>query len=158
MIFLQHDRGPLFFRQFRHRALDQPAEILPRNQIFDRLRRLSRRREIQQIDILRCLHHGRPPLAANPVAAQIERDPIQPRRELRLPAKPGKRAKGTEKGLLTHVARVFFASNRAVREREDGAFPPQNELVEAVGIAANGFRDELFIGRRHAERRDPLSQ
>ena len=30
--------------------------------------------------------------------------------------------------------------------------PPQDELIKAVGVAANRFRDELFVRPRHAER------
>jgi hypothetical protein len=74
-----------------------------------------------------------------------------------LTAKAGKGTKRAEEGFLTHVSRILLATDRAVRQGIDGPFPSQHELVEAVGIAANRFGDELFIRPRHAGARRVLS-
>src|SRR4029077_9050809 len=91
-------------------------------------------------------------------ATEVERDPVEPRRELGLAPKAWQRAERAEKRLLAHVSRVLFATDGAVREGVDGAFPSQDQLIETVGIAANRFRDELFVRPRHAERGRPLSE
>src|SRR5206468_7842314 len=103
-----------------------------------------------EIDALRSLRDRHAALSPNPVAAQVERDSIQPRGELRLPPKPRERAESPKKRFLADVTRVLFAANRAIREGVDGPLPSEDELVEAVGIAADRSRDELFVGPRHA--------
>ena len=100
---------------------------------------------------------GRPALAPHPVAAQVQRDSVEPRREFRLSAKARQCAERPQEGLLADVARVFLASDRAVREGIDGPFPSQDELIETVGVAADRSRDEFFVGPRHAERGGSLS-
>ena len=123
MVLLQNDRRPLLLGQLLHRALDRARQILARDEILDRLRRLGRGREVHQIDVLGRLHHRRAPLAPHPVAAQIKRNPVEPRRELCLAAKTGKRAKCPEKRLLAHVSRIVLATDRAVRERVNRPLP-----------------------------------
>src|SRR5262249_57176834 len=109
------------------------------------------------VDVLGRLHDRSPPLAADPVAAEIQRDPVEPRRELRLAAEPRQGAKRTEKRLLTHVSRILFATDRAVREGVDGTLPSQHQFVEALRVAANRSSDELFVRPRHAGARKALS-
>jgi hypothetical protein len=41
----------------------------------------------------------------------------------------------------------------AVRQGIDRPFPPLDEVVEAVGVAALTPRDELLVGRRDGERK-----
>ena len=94
------------------------------------------RRELDEIDALGRLRNRRPPLAPDPVAAQIQRDAVEPGRELRLAFEPAERAERAEEGFLGDVARVFFAADDPVRERVNGPLPAQHELVEAVEIAA----------------------
>src|SRR5262249_1955742 len=94
-------------------------------------------------------------LAANPVAAQVQRDPIEPRRKLRLPLEAGEGAECTEERLLADVARILLAADDAVRQGVNRAFPSEDELVEAFGITAHRSGDELVVGKRHFRSRGP---
>src|SRR5438045_334893 len=87
VILLEDDGRALLLGQHRHRALDRTRQILSRDEILDALRRLARRRQIHQVDVFGRLHDRSATLAAHPVAAEIQRDAIQPRRELGLTAK-----------------------------------------------------------------------
>ena len=150
MILLQDDRRALLFGQLRHGQLDLPRQGLPRHQIFDRLGRLGGHRQVQQIHALWRLHDRCPALLPHPVAAEVDGDPIEPRGELGLPAEAGERTERPQERFLAHVSRILFAPDRAVRKGKDGPFPSQDELVEAVGVAADRSRDELLVRRRHA--------
>ena len=96
---------------------------------------------------------GRAALAPDPVAAEVQRDPVQPGRELRLSLEPAERPERAQKRLLRHVARVFLAADDAVRQGIDRPLPAQHELVEAVEIAPHRAGDQLFVCRRHPDGR-----
>ena len=136
VVLLQDDGGPLIVWKHGHRLGHRPAELAPGHEILDRFGRLRLRRELDEIDALGRLRNRRPPFAADPVAAQIQRDAVEPRRELRLAFEPAEGAERSEKGFLGDVARVFFAADDPVRERVNGPLPAQHELVETVEIAA----------------------
>ena len=136
VVLLQDDGGPLFVWQHRHRLGHRPAELAPGDEILDRFGRLRLRGQLDEIDALGGLRDRRPPLAADPVAAQVQRDAVEPGRELRLALEPAERAERAEKGFLGDVAGVLFAADHPVRERVNRPLPAQHELVEAVEIAA----------------------
>src|SRR6185436_12360154 len=94
-------------------------------------------------------------LTANPVAAQIQRNAIQPRRELCLPLEAWQRAECAEEGLLTHVPRVLLAADDAIRQGVNRPFPSEDELIEALGVPAHRAGDELVVGQRHVWSRGP---
>src|SRR5437867_3362136 len=156
VILLQHDGRALFLRQKRHRPLHRPSKVAPRHTVLDGLRRLTRRGQIHQIDVLGRLDDRRPPLPPKPVPTEIEGDAIEPRRELRLTAKTLQGAVGSEERFLADVPRVFFATDLTICEGVNRAFPSLDELVEAVLVAANRSGDELFVRPRHAERGRPF--
>src|SRR6185295_16376872 len=85
----------------------------------------------------------------DPVAAQIQRDPVDPGRELRLPAEVLDAAERAQERLLHDVARFLFPADDAIGQGIDGPFPAQYELVEALHVAAYRARDEFFVGPRH---------
>ena len=84
--------------------------------------------------------------SSEPIPTQIQRNPIQPGRELRLSLEALEAAEGPQKGLLTNVASIFLATQDAIRESEDLSLPPYDELVEGVCISIGGQRYELFVG------------
>ena len=156
VVFLQHDRRPLLLRA----AAPSPApparvrSLRATRSSIDSDGSAAAASSIRSTSSGGCTT-GVAPLAPHPVAAQIQRDPVQPRRELRLAAKPRQRAKRAEERLLAHVSRILFATDRAVREGIDGPFPSQDELVEAVGIAADrsarrALRPSTSCGARRA--------
>src|SRR5207248_774164 len=103
VVLLEENRRALLFRQFRHDARDGCADLLARDQVLDRLARRRLPRQLDQVDALRRLRDGLAALAPDPVPAQIQRDAVEPGRELRLALEPPQRAEGAEKRLLAHV-------------------------------------------------------
>src|SRR3954454_654316 len=119
VVLLQYDRGSLFFGQLLHRSRHDPAERPSGDQLFDRLRRPLICSNLGQVLTLGDLRNGRPPLTANPITAQVQRDPVDPGRELRLtPEVPDPPVRPQER-LLDDVACFLFASDDAVREGID---------------------------------------
>ena len=95
---------------------------------------------------------GRAALAPNPVAAQVQRDAIEPGGEFRLALEAAERAERTQERLLGDVASIFLAADDAVRQGIDRPLPAQDELVEAVQVAPSRAGDQLFVGRGHQRR------
>src|SRR5690606_1118505 len=90
----------------------------------------------------------RAPLLPHPVAAQVQGNAIQPRRELRLALEAGERPVGAQECVLNDVTRLLLPADRAVGESIDRPFPAQDELVEAVDVSVDGPSDELLVGPR----------
>jgi hypothetical protein len=128
--------------RFRHGA----AHLASRNQFLDRFDRALRAGELDKVHTFGRCNRRRPALPPNPVTAQVQRDTVQPRRELRLPLESRERAERAQKRLLDDVARIFFAADRPVREGINRPFPAEDQLVEAVSVAINGPSNELFVG------------
>src|SRR5436190_18821841 len=103
VVLLEEYRGALLFRQLRHDAGDGGADLLARDQVLDRLGRRRLARELDQIHPFRRLGDRLPPLAPDPVPAQVQRDAIEPGRELRLPLESTERAEGAEERFLADV-------------------------------------------------------
>ena len=57
---------------------------------------------------------------------------------------------GAEERLLDDVTGLLFAPDDAVREGIDRPLPSQDELIEALRVAAHRQRDEFFVGSRHS--------
>src|SRR5687767_5879700 len=114
VVLLQDDCGALLFGQHRHGFGHRATELAARDEILDGLGRFGLRRELNEIDALGSLCDRRTPLAADPVPTEIERDPIQPGRELRLALEAAERAKGAEEGFLGDVTGVLFAADDAI--------------------------------------------
>ncbi|MNC85310.1 hypothetical protein D3C83_09010 [compost metagenome] len=148
MVLLQDDGGPLFLRQQLHRFFHHGAELAACDEIFDRFTRLDGRRRFEGVRLIGQLRHRCPPLPPDPVAAQIQRDPVQPGRELRFALEAGQRPVGPQECFLADVAGVLLASDDAVREGIDRPFPSQDELVEAVDITPSRAMNELLVRAR----------
>jgi phosphoglycolate phosphatase-like HAD superfamily hydrolase len=149
VVLLQQDGGALLFGQIRHYARHRSADFLPRDQVLDRFARRRLRRQLDQIHPLGRLGDRLAALAPNPVAAQVQRDAIQPGREFRLALEAAQSAERAEERFLADVARVFLAPDGAIREGIDRPFPAQDELVEAIQVAGPGLGDQFFVCRRH---------
>src|SRR3954462_5541374 len=137
VVLLQDDRRPLLVRQQRHGLGDDLAQIVPRHQRFNGLDRPLFARELEEIDALRRGLDGRAALAADPGATEVQGNPVDPGRELRLAAEVLDAAERPQEGLLDDVPGLFFAADDAVREGIDRPLPAQDELVEAVYVAVN---------------------
>ena len=156
VVLLQHDGRTLLFGQQRHRLLRTARQILARHEVFDRFGRFGRSGQLHQIGTVRRLHGRCSALPTCPIAAQIQRDAIQPGRELGLASELRQSAKGPEKRLLADVARILFPTDRAVSQGINRPLPSKDELIEAVLVATHRAGDKLFVGRRHALRMGPL--
>ena len=123
MIFLQDDCLALLDRQMLHGLGDLPAKLGAGRQVFDGFDRPALGGEVFHLDAFGHRHQRRTALFPHPVAAQIQRDAVEPGRKFRVPLEAGQRAERAEKRLLGDVARVFLASERAIRKGEDRAAP-----------------------------------
>ena len=150
VVLLQDDGGALLFGQRRHRLRHRPAELAPRHQRLNRLDRPLRRRQFGDVDVLGHLHHRCPPLAAHPVAAEVEGDAVEPRRELRLALEALEGPERAQERFLADVASVVFTADRPVRQGVDRPLPAANQLVEAVDVAVHRSHDEFLVGDRQA--------
>ena len=101
--------------------------------------------ELDDVDSFRRLHDGRAALAPNPVAAEIQRNAIEPGRELRLALEAAQGAERTQKRLLRDIASFFLPPDHPVRQGINRPLPAQHQLVEAVQIAASRAGDQLFV-------------
>ena len=73
---------------------------MPRDQVLDRLGGRGFARELDDVDAFGRLRDRGAALAPDPVAAEVQRDAIEPGREFRLPLEPLERAERAEEGLL----------------------------------------------------------
>ena len=89
-------------------------------------------------------------VTAEPVAAKIQRDPVEPRRKFGLPPKFLDSAKSPKESFLAHIPRILLASDHSVGKGKDLAFPTPNKLVEAVRVTSNRECDEFFVSPLHA--------
>src|SRR5262249_25424282 len=85
----------------------------------------------------------------DPVATQVQRDPVDPGGELRLPAEVLDAAERAQERLLHDVARFLFPADDAIRQGINRPLPAQYKLVEALHVAAHRASDELLVGPRH---------
>ena len=146
VVLLQHDGRALILRQRAHRARDRPAQVAAGDRLVDALDALALASQFHEVHPVRGRDDRRAPLAPQPVAAEVERDPVQPRRELRLALEAAERAERAQECLLADVSRVLFAADRPVGEGEDRPLPPLDELVEALGVATDRAGDEFLVG------------
>ncbi len=150
MVLLEDDRRALLVGQMAHGFGHCPAQFPPGDEIFDRLGRSPVAGEIDQVDAFGHRHGRRASLAPKPVPTQVQRDAVQPGRELRLSFEPRQCAERAQERLLTDVACIFLASDRAVGQRVHRPFPAPDQLVEALDIPVHRSLDELFVGPRHS--------
>jgi hypothetical protein len=148
VILLQDDGLTLLRRKGLHRPGHLAAQLASRRQIFNRLDGTTLGGQLLDIDALGHRDKRRAPFFPHPVAAQIERDPVEPGRKLGVAFEAGQRAECAEKGFLRDIARVFLATERPVRQGEDRPLPSLHQLIEAVHIAGLGSRDQLLVGPR----------
>ncbi len=126
------------------------AHLLPRDEVLDRFDRALFGGKLDDIDTFGHVDDRRALLAPDPVAAEIQRDSVEPGREFRLALESRECPKCPEEGFLGDIPRVLIAADNPVRQGIDRPFPAQNQLVEAIYIALHGPGDELFVGRYHA--------
>ena len=131
---------------------DAPRELLSR-----RGRMVLRRRQLEHVEPVGRGHGRTAALAAHPVATEVQRNAIEPRRELRLALEALDAPKCAKKSLLTDISSLLLATQGAIGECIDGPFPSEDELIEALQIAADGAGDQLLVGARHERSRVPFS-
>jgi hypothetical protein len=112
-----------------HRFGHGAAHLAPRHQLLDRFDRALLAGELDEVHAFGRRDGWRPALPPNPVAAQVQRDPVQPGRELRLPFEPRQRAERAQKRFLNDVARIFLAAESTVRQGVKRPFPAEDKLV-----------------------------
>ena len=145
LVLLQDDGAALLLRELRHGALHVRAQVLQGNDVLDGLARIRFRRHLDDVDAFGRLDHWGAALFPQPVAAQVERDAVQPGRELGLAAETADRAERPEEGFLRDIACIFVPPQRPVRQGVDRALPALDELVEAIGIAIDRPGDEVLV-------------
>ncbi|MCK7518667.1 MAG: hypothetical protein MZV64_13570 [Ignavibacteriales bacterium] len=113
VVLLQDDGGALFLRQQAHGAGHVPPEVLARHDIFDRLlRRRLARHEVGDVDALGRRHERRTLRPPHDVAAQVQRDAVEPGRELRF-ALEARAARGRRAGTRPARRRARLLRGRA---------------------------------------------
>ncbi len=119
---MQDQHLPVTRRQLAERALEVDTLLRPR-----RRRRPDRRLRRDQFGPTRAAPHA--------VAAQVQPDARQPRRELRLPAELPQALHRADPALLHHVLRLGL---RATQQ-------PQHELVQPRRMAAVQLAERLLV-------------
>src|SRR2546430_13844812 len=87
---------------------------------------------------------GTPLLTPFSCQALVHRDPVKPRRDLCLAAKPAQVPVRRDKSLLTGIAGIVLASEHPKAESEYLSLPPANDLSECLRIVSNRLLDKLF--------------
>jgi hypothetical protein len=126
VILLQHNRRPLLLRQPLHRLRDGGAHLTTRYQLLDRLDRTLLAGKFDEVDAFWRSDGRRATLSPDPIATQIQRDPVQPRRKLRLALETGERAECAKEGFLDNVTRLLLTADGPIRERVNRPFPAKD--------------------------------
>src|SRR6476646_6272921 len=77
-VLLEDDGGPLLLRQLRHGLTHGTPYLVPGDEILDAFRGARFPCQLDDVDPFGRLDDGRPALATDPVAAEIQRNSIQP--------------------------------------------------------------------------------
>jgi hypothetical protein len=149
VVLLQDDGRPLFLRQLLHRDGNRLAQLVAGNQILDGFDRALFGCQLDDVHTLGRRHDRRALLAPDPVAAEVERDAVEPRRELRLALEAGQRPESTQEGFLDDVPGVLVPADDPVGQGINRPFPSKDELIEAIRIARDRPGHELFVRPRH---------
>src|SRR2546423_4925460 len=91
------------------------------------------------------------PVAAAPLSHRgrgVGRDPVQPRRELRVAAEPAYRLPGAEVGLLHHVARILLVPGQPEGERVRRGVGLADQFLERLLVTVAGGGDQLLLAQR----------
>ena len=129
----QDDGGAPLHRKLFERDLQRPLEL-----VIERLGLRAEARGLRQRDdrvfAVRIGFgvRGRP--AREPALSLVERDPVQPRRELRAPLEAREAAPGAQKHLLRHLVGLACVQPE----------PPQRAL-NAVGVEHDQFGERLLV-------------
>ena len=123
-----------------------------------RVRRLAHRHALLQgleLVLLAGVPHAQ---VLGPVFAEVDRDSVDPRRELRLPAERADRLEDLDEDLLREVLRLGPVAEHPQDEREDAPLVGPHERVERSLVARHEPLDEprLVLARlagRHRDRR-----
>ena len=86
---------------------------------------------------------------AHVVDRAVERDPIEPRPEVRSGLEPIDLLVGPHERFLHHVLRVLRPSGHPVGQSIDAAAVPLDEQAKGVLVAASRFRDGGRVVRMH---------
>jgi hypothetical protein len=133
VVLLEENCCSLIFRQATHDGGDMPTKFCLGNLIFNGRRRGGLlRSQFGRVDAFRYRHKWRSAFAPDGVPAQIQGNPVDPGRKLRLAFERVQAPIRTEKRLLTNVARILVPAKRPVREGVNRPFPAQDQLIKTL--------------------------
>jgi hypothetical protein len=79
--------------------------------------------------------------------ALVDSYPMQPRGNLGFTAEGAQVPERREKGLLSRVTRILFASEHAKGKREDSSLPALHNLAESLRVARQSTFYDLLVAR-----------
>jgi hypothetical protein len=82
-----------------------------------------------------------------PGDALIDRNSMQPRRNLGFAAKISQVAEGRQESFLSGVTRILFAAEHAKAESKNPPFPPAHNFPESFRVAGERSLNHLLVVR-----------
>src|SRR4030095_5300455 len=81
--------------------------------------------------------------------AGVQSDPVEPGRELGVPAELLQVPEGRQKSLLANIARVLVASEHAQRQPVYRSFPSSHQQAKSIGLTGERPLDDLIVAEFH---------
>src|SRR5579864_9201314 len=81
-------------------------------------------------------------------ARPIERDRVEPGRQLELARQPGHCLVGSQKRVLTQLAGDFDVTNQTGQETQEPCFVAHHDGVECFEVALTGSLNEVILSRK----------